>query len=138
LKSELETKRLILRPLSTNDFEAVHSWAGNPANTRYMGWGPNNEEHTRDFLTSVKEGKDFAVVLRKTGNVIGSGGIYPDSANDTAEIGWILHMDYWKHGYGTEFGGELIRYGFEDFCYNARPRGASVLPVCKELSSPIL
>jgi [ribosomal protein S5]-alanine N-acetyltransferase len=110
----LETNRLILRPLTTNDFEAVHSWASNPANTRYMGWGPNNEEHTRGFLASVKEGKDFAVVLKETGKVIGSGGIYPDSANDTAEIRWILHMDYWKHGYGTEFGGELIRYGFED------------------------
>ncbi len=110
----LETERLVLRPLTSDDFEAVHSWGSNPANTRYMGWGPNNEEQTRGFLASVKPGKDFAVVLKESGKVIGSGGIYPDNANDMAEIGWILHMDYWKRGYGTEFGGELIRYGFED------------------------
>ena len=111
---KLQTKRLILRPLSMDDFDAVHSWGSNPANTRYMGWGPNNEEQTRGFLASAKPGKDFAVVLKESDKVIGSGGIYPDNANDMAEIGWILHMDYWKRGYGNEFGGELIRYGFED------------------------
>jgi RimJ/RimL family protein N-acetyltransferase len=110
----LETERLILRPLTMDDFEAVHSWGSNPANTRYMGWGPNNEEQTRRFLASAKPGIDFAVVLKELGKVIGSGGIYPDSANDTAKLCWILHMNYWKCGYGTEFSGELIRYGFED------------------------
>jgi RimJ/RimL family protein N-acetyltransferase len=110
----LESERLYLRPLTTEDFAAVHSWAGTPDNVRYMGWGPNNEEKTRGFLSSAKPGKDFAVVLKESNNVIGSCGIYPDNANDTADVGWILHMDYWKCGYGTELGGELVRYGFED------------------------
>ena len=110
----LETKRLILRPLTHDDFEAVHSWAGNPKNTRYMAWWPNTEEDTKGFLSAAKEGKDFAVVLKDADRVIGSCGIYSDSNNDTAVLGWILHMDYWKNGYGTELGGELIRYGFED------------------------
>jgi len=77
-----------------------------------MAWGPNNEEQTRDFLASVKVGRDFAVVLNDS-SVVGSCGIYPDSDNDTAELGWILHMDHWKRGYGTELCGALIRYGFE-------------------------
>lgn len=110
----LETERLLLRPLTPDDFDAVHSWAGNPENTRYMAWGPNNEEETRAFLASAQAGKDFAVVLKATNAVIGSCGVYPDSENDTGVIGWILHKDYWKRGYGTELGGELIRYGFED------------------------
>jgi len=109
----LETIRLILRPLTADDFEAVHSWASNPANARYMSWGPNTEEDTKGFLAIAKPGKDFAVVPKETGKVIGSCGIYPDDNNDTAELGWILHMDYWKCGYGTELGGELIRYGFK-------------------------
>lgn len=113
-KNTLETKRLILRPLTTDDFEAVHSWAGNPVNTRYMAWGPNTGEQTREFLKTAETGCDFAVVLKETGSVIGSCGLYPDAANDTGDLGWILHTDYWKRGYGTELGGELIRYGFED------------------------
>lgn len=113
-KNTLQTERLLLRPLSVADFEAAHSWASNPENIRYMSWGPNTEEQTLAFLNSVVSGKDFAVVLKDSDKVIGSCGIYPDSVNDTADIGWILHKDYWKRGYGTELGGELIRYGFED------------------------
>jgi len=112
----LETDRLILRPLSQADFEAVHSWAGNPANTRYLSWGPNSEEQTREYLdlAATKAGKDFAVVLKESGRVIGSCGVFPDDDNDTGTLGWVLHMDHWKRGYGTEIGGELIRYGFEE------------------------
>ena len=109
----LETERLILRPLTPDDFEAVHSWAGNPENTRYMAWGPNSEEETRGWLTIAKAGKDFAVVLKESGKVIGSCGVYPDGDNDTGELGWILRKDSWKRGYGTELGGKLIQYGFE-------------------------
>ena len=68
-------------------------------------------EHRR---ATVKSGKDYAIVLKESGSVIGSCGIYPDADNDTAELGWILHKAYWKRGYGTELGGELIRYGFVD------------------------
>jgi len=110
---KLTTERLLLRPFTSFDFTAVHSWASNPQNVRYMSFGPNTEEETKAFLPMTKPGKDFAVVLAQSNCVIGSCGIYPDSANDTAELGWILHMDYWKQGYGTELCGELIRYGFE-------------------------
>jgi RimJ/RimL family protein N-acetyltransferase len=109
---KLNTARLILRPFCESDFEAVHSWASNPENTRYMAWGPNTEEDTRNFLKMTTAGKDFAVVLKSTGKVIGSCGIYPDRHTD--DMGWILHMDYHKQGYGTELCAELLRYGFED------------------------
>ncbi len=114
LKHTLETERLVLRPLTEADFSAVHRWASDPENTRYMAWGPNTEEQTRAFLRSAKPGTDFAVVLKSTGAVVGSCGVYPDAANDTGELGWILRKDCWKHGYGTELGGELIRYGFQE------------------------
>jgi len=114
IKPDFETDRLILRTPVSDDFDAVHSWASVPENTRYMDWGPNTVEQTIEFLASVKPGKDFAVVLKESGLVVGTCGIYPDEAGDTAEIGWILHRDHWRQGYGTEFGGELIRYGFED------------------------
>lgn len=109
----IETERLVLRPLALDDFNAVHSWASNPANTRLMLWGPNSEEETKNFLSKTKPGRDFAVVLRESGNVIGSCGIYPDVDNNNGEVGWILHRDYWRHGYGSEVGGALIKYGFE-------------------------
>jgi predicted thioesterase/RimJ/RimL family protein N-acetyltransferase len=114
IKNKLNTERLIFRPLSEDDFEAVQSWAGNPDNVRYMAWGPNSDEETEEFLKIVKPGKDFAIVERESNRVIGSCGIYPNEANYMADVGWILHMDYWKKGYGSEVAKELIRYGFED------------------------
>lgn len=44
----LETERLILRPAGLDDIEAYQSWCGNPKNTRYMSFGPNTEEQTRN------------------------------------------------------------------------------------------
>ena len=112
--ANLKTERLILRPPTLDDFEAFHSWCGSFENTRYMSFGPNTEEQTKSWLANVKPGFDFAVVLKESNAVIGSGGLYPDDKNYSGELGWILHSDYWKQGFGTEFGGELIRYGFED------------------------
>lgn len=113
-KTTLETERLILRQPAIEDLEAFQAWCGNPENTRYMSFGPNTEEQTLEWLSYAKPGKDFAVLLKETGAVIGSCGIYPNDTNYMGDIGWILHKDYWKRGYGTELGGELIRYGFED------------------------
>jgi len=115
-RNELTTERLLLRPLTPGDFTAVHSWGSNPENVRYMAFGPNTEEDTRAFLERAanKPGREFGIVIKETGALVGSCGIYPNEANDTADMGWILHMDHWKKGYGEELCGALIRYGFED------------------------
>ncbi|HZJ91129.1 MAG TPA: GNAT family N-acetyltransferase [Oscillospiraceae bacterium] len=113
IKEELFSERLILRPLRKDDFEAVHDWASLPDNVRFMDWGPNNEEDTLEFVLSAKAGYDFAVTLKSNGKVIGSCGIYP-TKKETAEVGWILHRDYWKQGFGTELARTLVDYGFRN------------------------
>lgn len=111
IKETLETERLILRPLTEEDFDSVHSWASVPANVRYMSWGPNSEEDTLNFIRTAKPGFEFGITLKADNQLIGSCGIYP-SGLDTAEIGWTLHRDHWQKGYGTEAGYVLIEYGF--------------------------
>lgn len=113
-KDILETEKLLLRPITLDDAQAMFAYGGNPENVRYMAWGPNTMEQTIDFIKKSKSGEEFAIVLKSENVVIGSCGVYPDENNDTGELGWILHKNYWKHGYGTEFARELIRYGFED------------------------
>ncbi len=119
---KLETERLILRPFIESDFEAVHSYGSNYENIKYMIFGPNTEQDTRDFIARaidylraepVKK-YDFAVVLKECAKVIGACGVYCNDRFDEGMLGWVLHMDYWKHGYGTELAGELIRFGFEN------------------------
>lgn len=116
-----ETKRLILRPYVESDFEAVHSYSSCYENIEYMLWGPNEEKDTRAFISfAIKKANEnpcrdyqFAVELKEKGILIGGCSITLINDNQ-AEIGWVLHRDFWKHGYGTEIGEFLICFGFEE------------------------
>ena len=117
----LETERLIMRKFTEDDFAAVHSYASCAENVVYMGWGPNNEEHTRSFInmaiTKANENPctnyQFAAVLKNTNKLIGACNL-ARIRNDEAEISWILHRDYWKQGYGTEMGKAILGFGFDE------------------------
>lgn len=119
---KLTTDRLILREFNENDFVAVHAYASDIENIKYMIWGPNSEDDTVEFLVECIENAnknprkqyDFAVTLKDTGNVIGGCGIYLNDTLDEAMLGWVLHKNYWKKGYMTEAGKELVRFAFEE------------------------
>jgi len=124
---QLETPRLILREIEESDFAAIHGMGGNPANVEYMAWGPNSEDGTWSFIANaMKDAQadprtnfEFAVVLKSTGQLIGTCGISREKDWHgrrfiNGNLGWILHMDHWKRGYGTEFAAALIRFGFEE------------------------
>jgi len=117
----LETERLILRKFTHEDFAAVHSYASCKGNVIYMLFGPNSEDETKAFINRAISHAEqtpwnqssYAVVLKSTNTLIGSCDIHRRD-NNSAEIGWILHCDYWNQGYGTEMGNELLRLGFEE------------------------
>jgi len=122
---QMETSRLILREIEEADFAAIHSIGGNPANVKYMAWGPNGEAQTKGFIANaMKDAQaeprtnfEFAIVLKSIGQLIGTGGISREKdwhgrQYINGNLGWILHMDYWKQGYGTEFAAALVRFGF--------------------------
>lgn len=118
----LETPRLKLRPFTENDFEAVHAYASKLENLKYMPFGPNSEEDTRNFLGRTIAhyaaqpllNYGYAVTLKTTGKLIGGCEITQDAEGLQGSLGWLLHRDYWKQGYGTELARELIRFGFEE------------------------
>ena len=69
---ELKTQRLLLRPLELADLEAVHAYASDRENTRFMLFLPNDTlEETAAFLKDAEadwagempQAFEFAVVL---------------------------------------------------------------------------
>jgi RimJ/RimL family protein N-acetyltransferase len=114
----LETQRLILRPFVPDDVHAVQRYAGVIDNTIYMLWGPNSEAETRAFIAkSIAQAQEdpctnyqYAAVLRDSNTLIGACGL--TVSGNTAEIGWILHRDFWRQGYGSEMGRSLVDFGF--------------------------
>lgn len=114
----LRTERLVLRPFRGEDVGAVQSYAGDSGNTTFMLWGPNTVEETREFVrmammqAEVRPCVEYHYAVDLDGEVIG--GCSLSVAGDEGEIGWILHRDYWRQGFGTEIGMELLKMGFDE------------------------
>lgn len=107
--TEIKTNRLLLRPLGVQDLAAVHAYASDPENTRFMLFLPNEtEEETRQFLQRAadeweKEAPhvyEFGVLLEA--QLIGAVSVYLDETGSEGELGWILNKRYQKQGYAAE------------------------------------
>ncbi|MBL4934768.1 GNAT family N-acetyltransferase [Clostridium sp. YIM B02515] len=114
----LETERLILRKFCETDFSIVYDWLGNSENMKYrkmtlseeeahkyLEWAISNanEEECRNF--------EFATVLKETGTLIGAASLF--GLDDEPELGWTIHRNYWRQGFGTEIAKELLKFGFQ-------------------------
>lgn len=117
---ELESERLIFRKFKQDDFSIVYDWLSNFENMKYRSSEPKSEEEAHSYLNwAIKCAEEencvnfrYAVVLKKTGELIGSCELYYTD-RDPAELAWELHRNYWQQGYGTEIGKTLLRLAFE-------------------------
>ena len=122
LSRRLKTDRLELRKFRDSDLEAVFDYASSEENTRFLSWSTHqSREDSQRFLSTQREAilkgneYNYAVVEGKTGRVIGSAGLTRfDDQMSSAELGYVLHRDFWGRGYATELSRELLRYGFEE------------------------
>ncbi len=119
-KFSLETERLILRDLQSDDFEAVHSYACQMEVVQFMEWGPNTEDDTKKFLAeSIASNNknprvdfELGIVLKKENKLIGGGGIHVSNReNNEGWIGYCFNKNYWGNGYATEMAMALVNYG---------------------------
>jgi len=116
---ELESERLIYRKFKQEDFPIFFDWLSNPENRKYQMGEAKSELETRNDLnwiisTSEKEECDyfeFAIVLKSNRSLIGSGCTI--NILDNPEVGWTVHRNYWRQGYGTEIGKTMLKFGFE-------------------------
>ncbi|MCL2519279.1 MAG: GNAT family N-acetyltransferase [Oscillospiraceae bacterium] len=117
MMQKIETERLILRALTVDDFEAVHSYMSCFETGIYMPWGVNTAEEARNYInlamTEAEKNPVFhyhyAAVLKETDKLIGGCRVSCDGS-----LCWVLHRDYWKQGYGAEMGKAMMRFGFEE------------------------
>jgi RimJ/RimL family protein N-acetyltransferase len=120
----IETERLVLRPFTPGDFDAMLAMQSDAEVARYLYWDPRTAAEVREILarksgsTSLRAPGDdlvFAVELRSSGEVVGDVGLHwHDNEHRQGEIGFIVHPDHQSHGYATEAGCEVLRIAFED------------------------
>lgn len=114
-RPNLETERLILRPVTPEDYREVFRWCGDPKVNKYMIYPLyHSAEAVRDWLesrcTDSPDEFDYGFVLKETGELIGEGGMYYHSEEDLWHIGYNLRSDLWGRGLTTEAMGAIIDY----------------------------
>ncbi len=118
----VRTDRLVLRDHEEADWEAVHRYASDPEVVRYMDWGPNTEDETKEFIKRSIAGQKeqprksygLSIVLKEDDRLVGGCGInISDPNNREGWIGYCLNRSFWGQGYGTETGIALIKFGFD-------------------------
>ncbi|GAT71185.1 GNAT family N-acetyltransferase [Planomonospora sp. ID91781] len=119
----IRTERLLLRPFTPGDLDALHAVQSLPDVTRYLYWGPRDREQVREAL-EVKTGQtalldegqalSLAVEVAATGELAGDALLFWHSrVHRSGEIGYVFHPDHHGRGYATEAARALLELAFD-------------------------
>jgi RimJ/RimL family protein N-acetyltransferase len=122
--SIIETPRLILRRWKDDDYQDMVEINQDPEVMKYFP-SAQNEKQTRQLIENIEKHFEvygfglYAVEPRIVKQCIGFVGLnYTDfTAHFTPafEIGWRLSKKYWRQGFATEAGREIIAKAFLNF-----------------------
>lgn len=105
----LKTPRLTLRPMGPGDLETTFAYAGSPENAQYMLFLPYTSiEETQAELVRMeakmqkKPLRDYFFAIEFRGAHIGEISLELSPTMTEAELGWIIHRNYWGNGFMTE------------------------------------
>ena len=116
----IETERLVLRPLTTEDCDAVFEWVSDEDVARYMVYPVyTSKGKVAEWLFSLQAPDSeyhFGFERKEDHKLIGSGSIGPDEARDGFwGFGYNLRKDCWRNGYATEAVRAMIAFANERF-----------------------
>ncbi len=122
----IETARLLMRPFTDDDADALAAINTNPASTRYFP-APMTRADSNAALKRYQQGvadngfSFLAAELKPERQLIGIVGISRLEApvsvcipgSPEVEIGWRISPEAWGHGYAPEAAQACLKYGFE-------------------------
>lgn len=117
---KIVTERLLLRKLLPTDASDMYEYASLSSVTRYLLWNPHPDlNYTKRYLAYLQaryrlgEFYDFALICRADNKMIGTCGFVRfDTANESAEVGYVLNPHYYNQGYATEALRAVLDFGF--------------------------
>ena len=125
---QLTTDRLILRPWRESDAEALYKYANDPEIGPAAGWPPHTsvEDSPEVIRTVFSAPETYAVVLKETGEPVGSIGLLSGKGShvagiqpDEAKIGYWIGRPYWGQGLIPEAVRCLLHRCFTDLHISA-------------------
>lgn len=127
-KEMIETARLILRPWQESEADSLFKYAGDPDIGPIAGWPQHTSaQHSLEIIRTVFSAPEtYAVVLKETGEPVGSCGImFADGLHSAAmrpgeaEIGYWIGKPYWGQGLIPEAVNALLERCFNELALDA-------------------
>ena len=114
------SSQITLREFEFFDWTAVQEYASDKDVTKFMIWGPNNEQSTKQFLREAiarnqeipRRSYEYAIVL--SDDLIGGCTLTLLHHEDRmAEVGYVLNKAYWGNGYALQALQLLLKLAFD-------------------------
>ena len=128
-----ETPRLLVRPFTEDDAEALFAILSDPEVMRCIE-PPFTLAQTRAFLRDAglcHPPKVCAVIRKADGALIGQLIWHPFDEN-TDELGWILRRDFWGQGYARELTEAMLARAERGVVIEGSPEQASTRRIAEK------
>ena len=110
----VRTARLLLREPRLADFEAFAANAADPLACAHLGGRIDRRDAWRRFHSAaggwVVQGMGWWTVEAPNLGSVGTVGVFRRENSDDAEIGWIIHREWWGLGYASEAAGAALNH----------------------------
>ena len=123
-KYPVSTERLLLRPLTADDTDALLAYRSRPDVCLYVPFEPMTPSVIEERLSAqwalrelTDEGQALVlgIELAATGELVGDVVLFWHSREHKGgELGYVVNPDFGGHGYVTEAATAMLRLGFED------------------------
>jgi RimJ/RimL family protein N-acetyltransferase len=115
------TPRLRLRDFVKSDFDAIYAYSSDPRVTKFLFFGPRDEDSTADYLEGLLASQEeiprtrfeLAVEESASARVIGACDLSLIERN-VVDLGYMLGLADWGKGYATEIALALVDAAFFD------------------------
>ncbi|WP_078381135.1 GNAT family N-acetyltransferase [Sutcliffiella halmapala] len=118
-RNQLESRNLILRQFTYEDWNEVHTYASLSEVYQYQPWGPNTEKDSQNYVQEILQSYvmnpqtrfAYVVIHKETKLFVGAIELHL-SVGKKAELSYVLHPKWWGQGYATEAAELLVNDGF--------------------------
>ena len=112
----IQTQRLILRKITSDDIEAIYSWMSDHEMARYEDWVPHESvDYTRGFISwltgDYKSEQTYCWGVQLDGEIVGFAMVV-DVHEWNSSIAYYIKTDLWSNGYATEAIDAIMNFMF--------------------------
>ena len=119
---DIETERLLIRPLTMDDLEPLFNLYRRPELMRYITGRPRTLAMTKSRLVDhITDHMSYgfglcAAIEKSSGRMIGRCGIEPVPQHERVDgnLAWLFLREYWNMGLSTEFARAAIPVAFHE------------------------